>query len=89
MDLRKSSPTYLQHMSVELTADNRTAFYIPEGFAHGFQTLVDDTEVCYQVSEFYAPEFESGVRYNDPKLTIEWPLPVESITDKDASWAPL
>lgn len=89
VDLRESSPTFLQHMAVELSAENRISFYIPEGFAHGYQTLTDDTELCYQVSEVYSPEFEGGVRYNDTKLAISWPLPVASVTDKDASWPDL
>jgi len=89
VDLRESSATYLQHVMVELSAENRTALYIPEGFAHGFQTLSDDTEVCYQVSEFYSPESEDGLRYNDEKLNISWPLPVASISEKDAAWPDL
>ncbi len=68
IDLRPDSPTRHQWMAAELTAENRRAFYIPEGFAHGFQTLVDDTEVFYQISEFYHPELARGVRWNDPRL---------------------
>jgi len=86
VDMRETSSTYLKHIMIELTAENRTALYIPEGFAHGFQTLTDDTEVCYQVSEFYSPESEAGLRFDDPKLSINWPLPVASISDKDAQW---
>lgn len=86
VDLRESSPTYLEHMTIELSADNRKAFYIPEGFAHGFQTLENDTEVLYQVSEFYAPEHEAGARYDDPAFDITWPVAVTSISEKDAAW---
>lgn len=86
VDIREGSPTYLQHIGVELTADNRRALYVPEGFAHGFQTLEDNTEACYQVSEFYTPEQERGLRYSDPKLGIDWPLPVATISDKDNAW---
>lgn len=86
IDLRPDSPTYLQHVGVELTADNRRALYVPELFAHGYQTLTDDAEVMYQVGEFYTPGYERGLRYNDPLLKIEWPREVVEISDKDASW---
>jgi dTDP-4-dehydrorhamnose 3,5-epimerase len=86
VDLRPNSPTYLQHVAVELTASNRLALYIPEMFAHGFQALEDATEVFYQMSEFYAPKRARGIRYDDPKLAINWPLPVTSISDQDLSW---
>jgi dTDP-4-dehydrorhamnose 3,5-epimerase len=87
VDLRPDSPTYLQHVGVELTARNRSALYIPEMFAHGFQTLEDSTEVFYKMSESYAPKSARGLRYDDPKLGIRWPLPVASISDQDKSWA--
>ena len=87
VDLRPASRTYLQHVGVELTAANQKALYIPEMFAHGFQTLEDGTEVFYQMSEFYAPELARGLRYDDPKLGIKWPLAVASISDKDQAWA--
>jgi len=87
VDLRADSPTYLQHFGVELTSTNRRALYIPEMFAHGFQTLEDGTEVFYQMSEFYAPELAQGLRYNDPKLAIKWPLAAVCISDKDQTWA--
>ena len=87
VDLRPASPTYLQHIGVELTAANRRALYIPEMFAHGFQTLEDGTEVFYQMSEFYAPELSTGLRFDDPKLGIDWPLPALAISDKDQAWA--
>jgi dTDP-4-dehydrorhamnose 3,5-epimerase len=87
VDLRPDSPTYLQHVAVELTARNRSALYIPAMFAHGFQAMEDATEVFYQMSEFYAPKLARGIRYNDPKLRIAWPLPVTSISDQDLSWS--
>jgi dTDP-4-dehydrorhamnose 3,5-epimerase len=86
VDLRPDSPTHGKHILVELTAENRRALYIPEMFAHGFQTVVDDAEVFYQISEFYAPDHSTGVRFDDPKLGIRWPLPVTSISDKDRGW---
>jgi dTDP-4-dehydrorhamnose 3,5-epimerase len=86
VDLRPDSPTFLQHVGVELTAKNRRALYIPEMFAHGFQTLEDDTEVFYQMSEFYAPKSARGLRFDDPKLAINWPLPATSISDQDQNW---
>jgi dTDP-4-dehydrorhamnose 3,5-epimerase len=86
VDLRPESPTYLQHAAVELTADNRRGLYVPERFAHGYQVLDDDTETTYQVGAFYTPAAEGGIRYSDPRLAIEWPLPVTDISDKDNSW---
>lgn len=86
VDTRPESPTYLQHFGLELSEDNRTALYVPELFAHGYQTLTDDAEVSYQVSEFYTPGAEGGLRYNDPALSIEWPLAVSVVSDKDATW---
>jgi dTDP-4-dehydrorhamnose 3,5-epimerase len=87
VDLRPASPTYLQHVGVELTARNRRSIYVPEMFAHGFQTLEDDTEVLYQISEYYAPDKATGLRFDDPRLGIHWPLPVSSMSDKDQNWA--
>lgn len=89
VDLQPDSKTYLQYIAVELSARNRRAIYIPEMFAHGFQSLEDDTEVFYQISEFYAPELSAGVRYNDARLAIKWPRPVSTISAKDASLPPL
>jgi dTDP-4-dehydrorhamnose 3,5-epimerase len=86
IDLRQSSSTYQQWLGVQLTADNYKMLYVPEGFAHGFQTLEDNTEVTYQVSEFYAPQFEGGVRYDDPAFGIFWPVDVQVISDKDRNW---
>lgn len=89
VDLRPESPTYLQHIAVELTADNSRALYVPERFAHGYQALADDTETSYQVGEFYTPGSEGGLLYNDSRLGLTWPLPVSVISDKDQIWKPL
>jgi dTDP-4-dehydrorhamnose 3,5-epimerase len=87
VDMRPDSPTYLSHIGVELTAENRRALYVPEMFAHGYQALTDGAEVVYQVGEFYTPGYERGLRYNDPILGIEWPTEVTVISEKDAAWA--
>ena len=71
---------------MELSSANRKMLYVPEGFAHGFQTLEDRTEVFYQVTEFYTPGAERGARYNDPAFQIAWPLEVDVISEKDANW---
>jgi dTDP-4-dehydrorhamnose 3,5-epimerase len=86
IDLRPESPTYRRWQGFELTAENRRHLYVPEGFAHGFQTLCDDTEVGYLISAFYAPLAASGVRYDDPAFAIAWPLPLTAISEKDGSW---
>ena len=86
MDLRPESPTYLDHVAIELTADNHRGLYVPERFAHGYQVLEDGTETSYQVGEFYTPSSEGGLRYNDPQLGLKWPLPVTEISVKDDSW---
>jgi dTDP-4-dehydrorhamnose 3,5-epimerase len=86
VDLRPESPTYLDHISVELSADNHRAIYVPERFGHGYQVLEDETETSYQVGEFYTPEAEGGLRYDDPALGLTWPLPVTEISEKDARW---
>ena len=83
VDLRPDSPTYLQHTGVELSAQNRRALYIPEGLAHGFQTLTDDAEVFYQMSEYYHAECASGVRWDDPAFGIVWPLSDPILSEKD------
>ena len=83
IDLRKGSPTYMQWVGVELTEENGRMFYVPEGFAHGYQTLADNTEVQYMVSEFYSPEHERGVRHDDPAFGIEWPIENPMISEKD------
>jgi dTDP-4-dehydrorhamnose 3,5-epimerase len=85
-DLRPESPTYLDHVAVELTGENCRALYVPERFAHGYQVLQDDTETSYQVGEFYTPGCEGGLLYNDPRLALKWPLPVSVISDKDQVW---
>ncbi|HWT25905.1 MAG TPA: dTDP-4-dehydrorhamnose 3,5-epimerase [Solirubrobacteraceae bacterium] len=86
VDLREDSPTYMRHIGVDLTEENRRALYVPALFAHGFQTLADDTEVDYLVSEYYTPGVERGLRHDDPALGIEWPLPVTVVSDKDRAW---
>lgn len=86
VDLRPESPTYLQHIEVELNEDNGRALYVPERFAHGYQALQDKTETSYQVGEFYTPGAEGGLLYNDPRLGLKWPLPVTVISDKDKAW---
>lgn len=86
VDLRPDSPTFKQWVAVELTADNRRMLYIPEGFAHGFQTLQDNTEVLYQMSEFYHPECAKGVRWDDPAFGIEWLADDRIISNRDKGW---
>ncbi|HEX2111114.1 MAG TPA: dTDP-4-dehydrorhamnose 3,5-epimerase [Gaiellaceae bacterium] len=87
IDLRPESPTYKQWEGFELSAGNGRALYVPEGFAHGYQTLTDEVETFYQVSEFYAPGAERGVRWNDPAFGVEWPLPDDPImSEKDKTW---
>jgi dTDP-4-dehydrorhamnose 3,5-epimerase len=83
VDLRPESPTYLQHFSVELDEDNQRALYVPERFAHGYQVLHDNTDATYSADEFYTPSAEGGLRYDDPRLALSWPLPVASISEKD------
>lgn len=87
LDLRPESPTFKQHYGVELSKDNRLSLYIPGGVAHGFQSLSDDAEVFYQMSEFYHPESARGVRWNDPAFSITWPQPVVVISDRDLAFA--
>jgi dTDP-4-dehydrorhamnose 3,5-epimerase len=89
VDLRPESATYLQSISVELNEENGRALYVPERFAHGYQTLADGTETSYQVGEYYAPETEGGLAYDDPRLGLAWPLPVAAISEKDLQWQPL
>ena len=89
VDLRPESPTYLQHVSVELSADNHRALYVPERFAHGYQVLEDSTETSYDVGEFYTPSAEGGLPYNDRRLGLKWPLPPGEISAKDSSWKTL
>ena len=86
LDLRPDSPTYRQWFATELSAANRRALYIPEGCAHGFLTLEDETEALYEISEFYHPEAGRGVRWNDPAFAIVWPLEVKVISERDRSY---
>jgi dTDP-4-dehydrorhamnose 3,5-epimerase len=88
VDLRPESPTWLRHIAVELTADNHRALYVPERFAHGYQVLADETETSYQVGEFYSPPNERALRYDDPRLGLDWPLEVTVVSGKDRD-APL
>jgi dTDP-4-dehydrorhamnose 3,5-epimerase len=86
VDLRPQSPSYLRWEGFELTADNRKALYVPKGFAHGFQTLANNTEILYQISVLYAPNSAAGYRYDDASFGIVWPLPVTVIGARDLSW---
>ena len=86
LDLRPGSPTYRRHAAAELTRENRLAVYIPAGCAHGFQSLEDDSEVFYQMSELYYPDHARGVRWDDPAFDIRWPLAITAISDKDRSF---
>lgn len=83
IDLRVGSKTFCQWYAVELSDNNRLILYVPEGFAHGFQTLVDNTTVFYQISTFYAPQHARGVRWNDPAFAIEWPIKDPILSEKD------
>jgi dTDP-4-dehydrorhamnose 3,5-epimerase len=83
VDLRPESPTYLDHVSVELSEENMRGLYVPERFAHGYQVLLDGTNTSYQVGEFYAPQLEGGLRYDDPHLDLQWPLPAAVVSPKD------
>ena len=86
LDLRPESHTYKEWIAVVLTADKRNMVYVPEGCAHGFLTLADDTEVFYQMSEFYSPESARGVRWNDPAFRIVWPAAIEVISERDRTY---
>lgn len=86
VDLRQGSPTFRQWFGTELTAENRLALYVPEGCAHGFQTLADDTEVLYQISEFFHPESARGVRWDDPAFAIRWPAGERIVSARDSAW---
>lgn len=87
VDIRNESPTYLEWFAIELSAANRKMFYVPQGFAHGYQALTDDSEVLYLVSEFYTPNAERGVRWNDPAFKIEWPIANPILSPKDTMHA--
>jgi dTDP-4-dehydrorhamnose 3,5-epimerase len=86
IDLRRESATYKQHVSEVLSSNNYKALFIPEGFAHGFQTLEDNSEVIYQMSAFYSPEHQRGLRYNDPAFRINWPIDATVISDRDRNY---
>ena len=86
IDIRTDSPTRLKSFAVELNSNNRLALYIPAGFAHGFQTLADGTEVFYQMSHEFQPGSAGGLRWDDPRLSVEWPLPISVISDRDLGY---
>jgi dTDP-4-dehydrorhamnose 3,5-epimerase len=86
LDLRPDSPTFGQSFGAELSAENRVMMYVPQGFAHGFVTLQNETEALYLVSALYAPQLERGIRYNDPKFNLQWPIEPVEISDKDKAW---
>ena len=86
LDLREHSPTFLRHVAVTLNGENRRLLYIPEGLAHGFQTLEDETEVFYQISTPHRPQASRGVRWNDPAFSIRWPLPVSRMSERDRTY---
>jgi dTDP-4-dehydrorhamnose 3,5-epimerase len=86
IDLRPESSTFLRHLAVELTVENRRALFVPEGFAHGFQTLIDDSEVFYQMSRSFVAEAASGVRWDDPAFQITWPEAERTISERDRQW---
>ena len=86
IDLRRDSPTFKQHFGAELSARNHRQMYVPEGFAHGFQTLEDDSEVFYQMSQFYSPDHSRGVRWNDPAFGIQWPVADPIMIDRDRNY---
>jgi len=89
VDLRRESPTYRRWYGVELSAANRRSLYAPEGVAHGFQTLTDDSEILYMMSAAYRPEAARGVPWNDPALGIEWPIANPTMSERDRSFAPI
>jgi dTDP-4-dehydrorhamnose 3,5-epimerase len=89
VDLRRVSPTFGRWRAYELSEENGYQIYIPKGFGHGYQTLSDDAVVSYAISEFYVPDAASGIRFDDPALGVEWPLPPTVISDRDYSWSNL
>lgn len=86
IDIREGSPTFLKHFSIELSEDNLLSLYIPEGFAHGFQTLEDNAQLIYHHTSFYQPGHEGGIRFSDPAVGINWPLQVTRISEKDSKY---
>jgi len=89
VDLRPDSPTYASWLGIELSATTRQMLYVPQGFAHGFQTLQPDTEVTYLMSTPYVPGSSCGIRFDDPALAIAWPLPITRISEGDRAWPTL
>lgn len=92
VDLRKGSSTYGKWFGIELSAENKKQFYIPEGFAHGFLVLSDEAEFCYKVTDFYHPGDEGGIAWNDPEIDIDWPVSDDMkliLSEKDQNWKPL
>jgi len=87
VDIRPGSPTFRRWFAVDLTADNHRMLYVPQGYAHGFQTLMDDSEVFYMMSETYHPEAAAGIRWNDPAFGISWPLAEPIVSARDAGYA--
>lgn len=86
LDIRPDSPTFGQSFGAELTSENRRMMYVPKGFAHGFLTLGDDSEAFYLVSSYYAPESERGIRFDDPRFSIQWPIEPVEVSEKDGKW---
>ena len=89
IDIRTNSPTFLQWFGETLTSENKKMMYIPKGFAHGFQTLDANSELLYFHSEFFSPEYEAGIRFDDPLLAINWPLPVTDVSERDKTHPPI
>lgn len=89
VDIRHTSATFLMSFTVELTAENLKALYIPPGCAHGFQTIVEETDVLYQMTDYYAPDLAEGFRWDDPAVDVAWPLPVSSISSRDHEYPDL
>ncbi|MBE6741305.1 MAG: dTDP-4-dehydrorhamnose 3,5-epimerase [Ruminococcaceae bacterium] len=92
VDMREDSPTYLKWYGIELSAENKKQFLIPKGFAHGFLVLSDYAEFCYKVDDFFHPNDEGGIAYNDPTINVQWPIPEGmelNLSDKDKAWQPL
>ena len=87
VDIRQDSPTFLQHFGIKLSEHNMRMLYVPQGFCHGFQTLEDDTALIYHHTAYYAPQYERGLRFDDPKLQLNWPLPPSEMSSKDQQYA--
>ena len=83
IDIRQESKTYMQWFACELTAENRKILYVPKGFAHGFQTLIDNSEVFYQMSEYYSPEYAKGIKWDDPAFGVDWPIKDKIVSEHD------